>query len=124
DQAYKNLRDILKNFFIQLAADFFRDDLKAGPKAELWAAKRNELLSSHKALEKREKQARTKKLKFETALNYFFENNASGLIEQEVNSILVNGEQLFNNIYSLKDPDIASQRIIDIESQIRENIIS
>lgn len=124
DQAYKNLRDILKNFFIQLAADFFRDDMKAGPKAELWAAKRNELLSSHKALEKREKQARTKKLKFETALNYFFENNASGLIEQEVNSILVNGEQLFNNIYSLKDPDIASQKIIDIESQIRENIIS
>ncbi|EIX9718661.1 TPA: sensor histidine kinase [Klebsiella pneumoniae] len=124
DQAYKNLRDILKNFFIQLAADFFRDDLKAGPKAELWAAKRNELLSSHKALEKREKQARTKKLKFETALNYFFENNASGLIEQEVNSILVNGEQLFNNIYSLKDPDIASQKIIDIESEIRENIIS
>ncbi len=124
DQAYKNLRDILKNFFIQLAADFFRDDLKAGPKAELWAAKRNELLSSHKALEKREKQARTKKLKFETALNYFFENNASGLIEQEVNSILVNGEQLFNNIYSLKDPDIASQKIIDIESQIRESIIS
>ncbi|ELY4853692.1 ATP-binding protein [Cronobacter turicensis] len=124
DQAYKNLRDILKNFFIQLAADFFRDDLKAGPKAELWAAKRNELLSSHKALERREKQARTKKLKFETALNYFFENNANGLIEQEVNSILLNGEQLFNNVYSLKDPDIASQRIIDIESQIRENIIS
>lgn len=124
DQAYKNLRDILKNFFIQLAADFFRDDLKAGPKAELWAAKRNELLSSHKALEKREKQARTKKLKFETALNYFFESNANELIKQEVNSILTNGEQLFNNVYSLKDPDIASQKIIDIESQIREAIIS
>lgn len=124
DQAYKNLRDILKNFFIQLAADFFRDDLKAGPKAELWAAKRNELLSSHKALEKRENQARTKKLKFETALNYFFESNYNGLIEQEVNSILVEGEQLFNNVYSLKNPDIASQKIIDIESQIRENIIS
>ncbi|EPC4021510.1 ATP-binding protein [Enterobacter kobei] len=124
DQAYKHLRDILKNFFIQLAADFFRDDLKAGPKAELWAAKRNELLSSHKALEKREKQARTKKIKFETALNYFFENNSSGLIEQEVNSILTNGERSFNNIYSLKDPDIASQKIIDIESQIREDILS
>lgn len=39
DQAYKHLRDILKNFFIQLAADFFRDDVKAGPKAEIWATK-------------------------------------------------------------------------------------
>ncbi|EAV7466785.1 HAMP domain-containing histidine kinase, partial [Salmonella enterica subsp. enterica serovar Senftenberg] len=122
DQAYKNLRDILKNFFIQLAADFFRDDMKAGPKAEVWATKRNELLSSHRALEKREKQARVKKIKFETALNSFFENNGSGLIEQDINSILINGEQKFNNVYSIKNPDIASQKIIDIESQIRDEI--
>ncbi|PXW21025.1 ATP-binding protein [Pantoea sp. JKS000250] len=122
DQAYKHLRDILKNFFIQLAADFFRDDIKAGPKAELWAAKRNELLSSHKALEKREAQARTKKIKFETALNQFFENNTNGLIEQDVNSIVTNGGQLFDNVFSLKDPDIASQKIIDIESQLREEL--
>ncbi|MDV2860970.1 ATP-binding protein [Phytobacter ursingii] len=124
DQAYKNLRDILKNFFIQLAADFFRDDLKAGPKAEIWATKKNELLSSHKALEKREKQARVKKLKFETALNYYFENSRNGLIEQEINSILINGEQLFNNIYSLRDPDVASQKIIDVETQLREELTS
>ncbi|HFZ1795323.1 TPA: ATP-binding protein [Serratia marcescens] len=123
DQAYKNLRDILKNFFIQLAADFFRDDLKAGPKAEVWAAKRNELISSHRALEKREKQARAKKVRFETALNYFFEHNGNGLIEQEVNSVLINGEQSFNNIYSIKDPDVASQKIIDTETLMREDLI-
>ncbi|MGB8665395.1 MAG: ATP-binding protein [Serratia inhibens] len=122
DQAYKNLRDILKNFFVQLAADFFRDDIKAGPKAETWATKRNELLSSHRALEKREKQAKVKKLNFENAINNFFSQNGSGLIEQEVNSILETSEQLFNSIYSIKDPDIASQRIIDIESRAREDI--
>ncbi|KJO37159.1 ATP-binding protein [Enterobacter roggenkampii] len=124
DQAYKNLRDILKNFFIQLAIDFFRDDVKAGPKAEVWASKKNELNLSHKALERREKQAKAKKIKFEAALNDFFENSSNGLIEQEVSSILVNGKQQFNNVFSLKDPDLASQKIIDIESQIREDIIS
>ncbi|CAI2160500.1 sensory histidine kinase AtoS [Serratia fonticola] len=122
DQAYKNLRDILKNFFVQLAVDFFRDDLKAGPKAETWAIKRNELTASHKALEKREKQARVKKINFETALNGFFDKNNSGLIEQEIKSILVTSEQRFNSVYSIKDPDVASQKIIDIESQAREDI--
>lgn len=122
DQAYKNLRDILKNFFVQLAADFFRDDVKAGPKAEVWATKRNELLSSHYALEKRDKQAKAKKFNFENSINNFFNKNSSGLIEQEINSILATSEQMFNNIYSIKDPDVASQKIIDIESQTRKEV--
>ncbi|MCW2105891.1 UNVERIFIED_ORG: signal transduction histidine kinase [Rahnella aquatilis] len=122
DQAYKNLRDILKNFFIQLAADFFRDDIKAGPKAETWATKRSSLVASHKALEKRDKQAKVKKFKFEQALDNFFEKNNSGFIEQEISSILEAKKQLFNSVYSIKDPDIASQQIIDIESQAREDI--
>jgi len=122
DQAYKNLRDILKNFFVQLAIDFFRDDVKAGPKADTWATKRNELISSHKALEKRDKQAKVKKSNFENAINKFFNHSNSGLIEQEVNSIVETSVQMFNSIYSIKNPDVASQKIIDIEYQAREDI--
>lgn len=124
DQAYKHLRDILKNFFVQLAADFFREDPKAGPKAEIWANKRNELVSSHLAIEKREKQVRVRKIKFENALNDFFENYNNGLIEKEVNSILVNGEYALKNIYSIKDADVAIQKIIDIEAQFRGELNS
>lgn len=124
DRAYKHLRDILKNFFIQLSADFFRDNSNAGPKSEIWAAKRNELISSHQAIEKREKQARAKKLKFENALNNFFENYRNGLIEQEVNGILLNGQQEFGNVFYIKDADVASQKIIDIEAKVREELNS
>ena len=42
DHAYRHLRDILKNFFVQLAADFFREDSSAGPKAEVWAKRSEE----------------------------------------------------------------------------------
>lgn len=122
DQAYRNLRDILKNFFIQLAADFFRDDTSSAPKAEAWSSKKAELVSAHKALEKRDKQAKVRKSKFETSLNMFFENNRSGLIEQDVESILVSAEQSFNDVFSVKDPDELSQKIIDIESDARRNI--
>jgi len=124
DRAYKHLRDILKNFFIQLSADFFRENSNAGPKSEIWAAKRNELISSHQAIEKREKQARAKKLKFENALNDFFENYRNGLIEQEVSGILLNGQQEFGNVFYIKDADVASQKIIDIEAKVREELNS
>jgi signal transduction histidine kinase len=124
DRAYKHLRDILKNFFIQLSADFFRENSNAGPKSEIWAAKRNELISSHQAIEKREKQARAKKLKFENALNDFFENYRNGLIEQEVSGILLNGQQEFGNVFYIKDADVASQKIIDVEAKVREELNS
>ena len=120
DHAYRHLRDILKNFLTQLAADFFRDDSSAGPKAEVWAQKRGELAASHRALEKRSKQAKIRKSKFETALNKFFTDNQSGLIHQEIDSIFTSAEQSFKAVYSIKDHDVASQKILDTESETRQ----
>lgn len=122
DHAYRHLRDILKNFFIQLAADFFREGSSAGPKAEVWVQKRGELLASHKALEKRNKQAKVRKEKFEKALDKFFTDNQSGLIQQEVESLFTDAEQSFNTIYSIKDHDVASQKILDSESEVRQKV--
>ena len=38
NKAYRQMREILKNFFIQLAADFFRDN--GGPKSIFWREKK------------------------------------------------------------------------------------
>lgn len=59
NKAYRQMREILKNFFIQLAADFFRDN--GGPKSIFWRERRSEQEKIYKALEKREKQAKAKK---------------------------------------------------------------
>lgn len=122
DHAYRHLRDILKNFFIQLAADFFREGSSAGPKAEVWAQKRGELFASHQALEKRNKQAKVRKEKFEKALDKFFTDNQSGLILQEVETLFTEAVQSFNMIYSIKNHDVASQKILDSESETRRKI--
>jgi len=98
DKAYKHLFDILKNFFIQLSADFFREDNSAGPKAEAWVNKRNEIESAHKALEQRDKQARVRKLKFEKSLNKFFESNHKGEIQEELKKIIRSAEQSFKQV--------------------------
>jgi signal transduction histidine kinase len=122
DQAYKHFKDILQNFLIQLAADFFRKDTLSAPKAEIWLQKRNELEATHKALEKRDKLATARKEKFGIALDNFFTNNQSGLITQDVNSIFSTAEQSFNTIYSIKDHDVAGQKILDTESDVRQEI--
>ena len=40
NKAYRQLRSILENFFIQLAADFFRE---SGAKSAVWSERKNEL---------------------------------------------------------------------------------
>ncbi len=122
NKAYRQLVQILKNFFDQLAADFFREDNSAGPKAEVWAQKRQELNTSHKALQKREKQARTKILKFEENLKSFFENIESSWVTSKIDYILDEAQQDFNRLYSLQNLDQASQEIIDIEAQTRQKL--
>ena len=120
NKAYRQLQNILKNFFVQLAADFFREDSTAGPKSEVWIQKRSELQASHKALEKRNKQAKSKKDKFEKSLLRFFDK--SKYVQKEVDNIINFAEQTFNSAYSIKDQDIAGQKILDSELDIRKRL--
>jgi signal transduction histidine kinase len=122
NKAFKQLQDILKNFFVQLAADFFREDTSASPKAEAWSSKRQELQSAHKALERREKQAKVRKDKFEKEVERFFYNLNKNLFEIQVKQIIDNAKMQFDAISSLQDHDIASQRLLDVEFQTRREL--
>ena len=88
NKAYRQFRDILKNFFVQLAADYFRDGNAAGPKADVWAKKREERKSHYRALERRDKQAKVRKEKFQSSLNSFFEHLAENKYEEDINQLL------------------------------------
>lgn len=60
DKAYRQLKDILENLLIQLAADFFRKDADFG---DYFAERRSELDRLDKARRKRDKQVGTKRKK-------------------------------------------------------------
>jgi signal transduction histidine kinase len=120
NKAFRQLQDILKNFFGQLAPDFFREDNTAGPKAEAWVEKRRELKSAHLALERRDKLATVRKENFEKKIEKFFIELKDNKIENDVLNILNNSLSEFNAISSIKDHDIASQRLLDIEFQTRQ----
>jgi signal transduction histidine kinase len=120
NKAYRQMREILKNFFVQLAADFFRDS--GGPKSEFWKEKRNENERIYKALEKKEKQAKTKKEQFIRKLENFFNLLSSGSINQNIKQILNNAENEFSGVVYIQDLEKAGQRMLDIESRTRQKI--
>lgn len=122
NKAYRQLQDILKNFFVQLAADFFRDGSGNGPKTEFWAQKRAEREAFYKALERRDKQAKVRKDKFQQSLNNFFDSLGANKFKTELEKLLEEQENKFGAIASIEDTEEASQALIDCEMEARKHI--
>ncbi|MBF0310160.1 MAG: ATP-binding protein [Magnetococcales bacterium] len=69
NKAYRQLRSILMNFFLQTAADFFREE---GRYADQWAERREELNRSEEIRKKKSAQVTVKKAKLRKELDTFF----------------------------------------------------
>lgn len=121
NKAYRQLQAILKNFFIQLAADFF-DDKSRTPQSEFFREKKNERNSLYKALERRDKLAKTRKEKFIKDLEIFFNKLNEGKFDNDVNIFIKEAQDKFSSVLYLKDLDEASQKILDIEFETRQKI--
>ena len=63
NKAYRQFRSILQNFFLQVAADFFRTD---GIHSETFDLRKAELSSEDELRKRRERQVSTKKKKFQS----------------------------------------------------------
>jgi len=122
NKAYRQLQDILKNFFVQLAADFFREGSSGGPKSEFWAQKRAEREAYHKALERRDQQARFRKEKFQNALSGFFDDRNNQKHQTDVNELVQIIEQNFASVAHIENPEEAGQALIDQEISARKLI--
>ena len=121
NKAYRQLQDILKNFFLQLAADFFREG-SSSPKTEFWKLKRAEREAYYKALERRDKQAKVRKEKFAAALDKFFEKLNSNTFKNELNTLLIDIDKQFESVAYIEDPEEASQALISCEIEARIKI--
>ena len=120
NKAYRQFRDILMNFFVQLAADFFREGSTAGPKAEVWVKKRAERENYYAALRKHEEQAKVRKEKFQSTLNSFFDKLKNNQYQIDIEEILEISRQNFENIAYIDDSEEASQAIIINETNSRK----
>ncbi len=121
NKAFRHFQDILKNFIIQIAADFFDPQGKT-PQSEFYQQKKEEINNVYNALERRDKLAKGKKEKFLKSLDDFFKNLTSNKFENEVSAILHNTRKNLNSIIYIKDLDLASQKIIEFEFEGRQLI--
>ncbi|ACD94029.1 ATP-binding protein [Trichlorobacter lovleyi] len=120
NKAYRQLRDILINFFLQLANDFFRAD--GGPKSELWTAKKVEFDRAFKAKQKRDSQASGKKQKFQKALNDF--NNNKINIPSELETVHAKAEEELRALSIINDHDELARKMLDLELHLLKTVTS
>ena len=121
NKAYRQIRDILKNFFLQLANDFFREK-GSGASTDVFLTLRKEREKMYKAKEEREKRAKERKTIFLNNLNSFFNDAQSGKIKNEINNLLEDTNKGMSSVASIGDNDEASQILIDFEFQARKRL--
>lgn len=117
NKAYKQMRDILKNFFVQLAGDFFRETEKGGGvHVEFWETKRKEYERIFAAKERREKSMAGKKAKFVSQVNDFFGKCQRNYWEQETERIAQITCAKLEQISQSSDYDSISDQIVAEEN--------
>lgn len=113
DRAYRQLKSIIMNFFIQLAVDFFREGQTEA--ADAIASKRKELEKKELARRRREKAVSTKKKKLSSELDVFFERVGRGLPAMEVDELKRQTDSRMRAATSMNDPDAASEALLGAE---------
>lgn len=123
NKAYKQLISILKNLFLQLAADFFRDTEKwgnlAGPQAEYYTQFKEELNRQYIAKQEFEKKSRSKKEKFQKELELQFTKLNNETYKQEIESL---NQKLIKDLQycvSINNKDKAIDVFLGTERNIR-----
>jgi len=121
NKAYRQLQSILKNFFVQLAADFFNEN-GSTPQSEFYNTRKDEINNYYKALERRDKLAKSKKERFAKDLDRFFSRLNERTFEKECDNIIGQFQNELSSLIYMKDPDGASQRLIDSEMNARQSL--
>jgi len=119
NKAYRQFCDILKNFFIQITGDFFRE---GGSKAEDFIQRKEELNRLDAALKKKDLQSKTKRKKFSEELNDFFSKTESSEHENRIKIILDNIHNVFIQAKDLETPDQAANLLIRSENAANKEL--
>jgi hypothetical protein len=118
-KAYRQFKAILENLFIQLAADFFRED-KTDPK--YFQLRKEELEKLEMARRRREKQASTKRRNLTSALDAFFQRTGQGFPVVEINVLRDQVNGLMNAAVKMPNPDDASAALLDAEREANRRL--
>ncbi|MDP8239285.1 MAG: ATP-binding protein [Candidatus Hatepunaea meridiana] len=110
--AYKQLSEILEEFLIQTAADFFRE---GGVKSDPWKEKREELNIIEVARRRKEKQSGVKKKKFSEELDRYFNSLENANPHNQIAELEKDVRRRLENLQNVVNP---LEYIIDTEEYV------
>lgn len=102
NKAYRQMRSILMNFFVQSAGDFFRE---SGQFSKDFVENKTELERQYEIRKISEKKRRAKKAAFQSNLDVFFEQHDNELLTAELFAIVSETEQKLTSIIKRKASD-------------------
>ena len=114
NKAYRQFRSILQNFFVQVAADFFRAE---GVHAETFEIRKTELSKENDARKRREKQVSARKRQFETRLSTFFDKLANDSPQEEALALTTRIDEQLRAACAIADSQLAARKVLDLERQ-------
>jgi hypothetical protein len=114
NKAYRQLTEILRNFFVQLAADFFRE---SSSNVE-FQTRKDELERLELARRKREKQVTTKRKNLSAELRDYFQRVESGEARAKVEELRSSVDQKLESASKISDPDRASFALLEAERDV------
>ena len=119
NRAYRQFRAILENFFVQLAADYFRDDTI---RSNQFTERREELNRQAKALDLQSRQARARRNQLIATLNDRSARLQNGQISTEVDEILADLDRALQSVHGITDPDLKAQAVLRAEATARQRV--
>lgn len=93
NRAYRQFKNILEQFLVQTAADFFRE---GGINRAAFEEERERIAKEHELLEKRRKQVAGKRRELSNNLQRFFERINDAYFERQAENLLVEAKSRFD----------------------------
>ena len=119
NQAYRHLKSILQNFFVQIAADFFRE---GGTLSDRFHELKAELERLELARRKREQLVSVKRKKLSEDLTGFFLLYDAGKPQEEALELAEDISKQLEHASLIAEPKSAATAFLEIESSARRRV--
>jgi signal transduction histidine kinase len=119
NKAYRQFKAILKNFFLQIAADFFRE---SGEYSDTYFEGKTELERKDAIRRAHDRKVKEERRRFSDTLNDFLMQIQSGAPRKESEQLLEHVKEQLQAVSSIDEPLRASTALIEVEASARSRI--
>lgn len=121
NKAYRQFRDVLASFFVQVAGDFFREDAVISSRAE---EERKQHRKLYEAKKKRDSKVVEQRKQLATELDAFFSSDPRLTAEIKASELSSQLQRLIESAANIPDKDRAAEALISAEMEGQKLVLA